>query len=53
MSNQCVNLVAGVAGFVGTHLAEAMLQKGEKVIGVDNQFWHEDDTGFPLPAGEG
>lgn len=36
MSNQCVNLVAGVAGFVGTHLAEAMLEKGEKVIGVDN-----------------
>lgn len=36
MSSQCVNLVAGVAGFVGTHLAETILQKGGKVIGVDN-----------------
>lgn len=36
MSNQSVNLVAGVAGFVGAHLTEAILQKGGKVIGVDN-----------------
>lgn len=31
-----INVVAGVAGFIGIHLAEALLQRGEKVIGVDS-----------------
>lgn len=29
-------LVTGVAGFIGSHVARALLQRGEAVIGVDN-----------------
>ena len=29
------NIVTGVAGFIGSHLAETLLQQGENVIGVD------------------
>ena len=29
-------LVTGVAGFVGLHVAQALLQRGEQVLGVDN-----------------
>ena len=29
-------LVTGVAGFIGYHAAEALLARGEQVIGVDN-----------------
>jgi len=38
MSSNRINLVAGAAGFIGTHLAEALLRKGEKVIGVDSMI---------------
>ncbi len=31
-------LVAGVAGFIGAHLAEALLKRGERVIGVDSMI---------------
>ena len=29
-------LVTGAAGFIGSHVAEALLQRGDSVIGVDN-----------------
>lgn len=29
-------LVTGVAGFVGSHVAEALLARGERVVGLDN-----------------
>jgi UDP-glucuronate 4-epimerase len=29
-------LVTGVAGFIGFHVAQALLERGERVIGVDN-----------------
>jgi UDP-glucuronate 4-epimerase len=29
-------LVTGVAGFIGMHVAQALLQRGERVVGVDN-----------------
>lgn len=35
---ETVCLVTGVAGFVGSHLAESLLDLGYKVIGVDNFF---------------
>jgi len=31
-----VKLVTGCAGFIGSHLAEELLRRGERVIGVDN-----------------
>jgi UDP-glucuronate decarboxylase len=31
-------LVTGAAGFIGSHLAEVLLQKGHSVIGVDNFY---------------
>ncbi len=34
--NAPVALIAGAAGFIGSHLAEGLLQKGIQVVGVDN-----------------
>lgn len=30
------NLVTGAAGFIGSHVAERLIQNGEKVVGIDN-----------------
>src|SRR2546421_306818 len=35
MPGQDRYLVTGVAGFIGSHLAESLLTKGQKVIGID------------------
>jgi len=35
-NNQQTTLVTGVAGFIGFHTAQALLEKGERVIGIDN-----------------
>src|SRR5690349_16297341 len=29
-------LVTGIAGFVGSHVADRLLEKGHRVIGIDN-----------------
>lgn len=31
-----VVLVTGVAGFIGSHLAESLIRRGDRVVGVDN-----------------
>ena len=31
-------LVTGVAGFLGSHLAEKLVELGHKVIGIDNML---------------
>ena len=29
-------LVTGAAGFIGFHVAKALLERGERVVGIDN-----------------
>ena len=38
MSNIKKNLITGGAGFIGSHLAKQLLEKGEEVICLDNFF---------------
>ncbi|MEK7205213.1 MAG: NAD-dependent epimerase/dehydratase family protein, partial [candidate division NC10 bacterium] len=35
MSGEAVSLVTGVAGFIGSHLAERLLREGHRILGVD------------------
>ncbi len=37
-------LLTGVAGFIGMHVAEALLERGERVIGIDNLNTYYDPT---------
>ena len=46
-------VITGAAGFIGSHLTEYLLQKGNQVIGIDNlstgdkrNFNHLDDKHF-------
>ena len=36
MGKKNTHVVAGAAGLIGYHLAEALLKRGDTVIGVDN-----------------
>ena len=36
--NQLKILVTGVAGFLGSHLAEQLSSMGHKVVGIDNML---------------
>ena len=38
MENKKTNLITGGAGFLGSHLAKRLLEKGEEVICLDNFF---------------
>jgi len=35
-SKQPISLITGAAGFLGSHLTDLLLQRGHKVIGIDN-----------------
>lgn len=34
------SVVTGCAGFIGSHLCEALLARGDEVAGIDNFHWH-------------
>ena len=40
-------IITGVAGFIGSHLSEELLQRGYKVIGIDNfDPWYDPDSKY-------
>ncbi len=41
-SPPCVVLVTGVAGYIGSHVAEALLRRGDAVVGIDAFTTHYD-----------
>ena len=42
-----VNLITGGAGFLGSHLIDRLMKKGEEVICIDNFFTGTKKTEFP------
>jgi UDP-glucose 4-epimerase len=44
MSIKKTVLVTGVAGFLGSHLAEKLISLGHKVIGIDNMLGGYEDN---------
>ena len=45
-------LVTGVAGFMGSHIAEQFVKRGDEVIGIDNLKSHNSSvfSCIPLPS---
>ena len=37
-------LVTGVAGFLGSHLAEKLVEMGHSIVGIDNMLGGYDDN---------
>lgn len=46
-------VLSGVAGFLGSHLAEALLGRGDEVVGIDNLITGREDNLAALRAREG
>lgn len=44
MSHGMTILVTGAAGFIGSHVSRALLERGEKVLGIDNLNDYYDPT---------
>lgn len=44
LGNMATSVVTGAAGFIGSHLAEALLKRGDRVIGVDHFNDYYDPT---------
>jgi UDP-glucuronate decarboxylase len=48
MSTKPRVLVTGAAGFIGSHLCEALVTRGDEVVGLDNYFTGRKETIAPL-----
>ncbi len=56
-SSRSIYVVTGCAGFVGSHVAERLLSRGDAVIGIDNMSGGKDpavrEANLSVPAGYG
>ena len=43
-------IVTGAAGFLGSHLCDSLLEKGYKVLGIDNFFRGKKENLPNLPS---
>ena len=53
LARESVVVVAGGAGFIGSHLCERLLADGYRVVAVDNLSTGSADNLAHLPVGEG